>query len=335
MEININSISDFVRNAEILWTKGKMSVDPVARKSGIFKELPIPQLSGNTREFSEIELNEYAKKKGESDQAQRAKIQQGYTKIGTLKRIASDIGISYEMRTQGKYPEMVSKLTNLGTQATKRLELDLQHRITFGASTTYTDMDGDTVSISVGDTLALFSTAHTLRGSSTTFRNRLANNPQFSKGSLEAIQKQAIENCYNQFGEMMTMNYDILWTTADPSTVNTVKEVLRSTSNPTQNNSSVVNVYQGSFRHVILPRVATTATGAVDSTKAKYWGIASTEYSTAYLGIHEEPRLKAPSVGSNAEEFSTDDWNFGARAGYMIVIVSANWIHFSSGDATA
>ena len=335
MEININSISDFTRNAEILWTKGNMSVDPVARKSGLFKELAIPQLSGNTREFSEIELNEYARKKGESDQATRAKVQQGYTKIGTLKRIASDIGISYEMRTQGKYPEMVSKLTNLGSQAAKRLELDLQHRVTFGIATTYVDMDGDTVNIAVGDTLALFSTAHTLRGSSTTFRNRLANNPQVSKGAIEAVQKQAIENSYNQFGEKMTMTYDVLWTTDDPATINTVKEILRSTSNPTQNNPSVINAQQGSYRHIILPRVATTNVGAVDSTKAKYWGIASTEYSTAYLGVHEEARLKSPTVGSNAEEFSTDDWNYGSRAGYMVVVVSANWIHFSSGTAEA
>jgi len=29
------------------------------------------------------------------------------------------------------------------------------------------------------------------------------------------------------------------------------------------------------------------------------------------------------------------DWDFRNRAGYGIVIVGANWIHFSSGDATA
>jgi len=99
----------------------------------------------------------------------------------------------------------------------------------------------------------------------------LANNPQVSKGAIEAVQKQAIENSYNQFGEKMTMTYDVLWTTDDPATINTVKEILRSTSNPTQNNPSVINAQQGSYRHIILPRVATTNVGAVDSTKAKYW----------------------------------------------------------------
>ena len=154
MELNIQSLSDFTRNAEIMWLIGKDSVPQVMRGSGLVKEISIPQLSGNTREFTEIDLNEYARKKGESDQSARAKIQQGYSKIGTLKRISSDIGISYEMRTQGKYYEIKQRLTNLGKLAPNRLDLDLSHRITFGTATTYVDMDGDTIDISVGDTLA-------------------------------------------------------------------------------------------------------------------------------------------------------------------------------------
>lgn len=336
MELNINSLPDLVKNAEILWAKGKMSVPQIMRGSGLVKEMNIPQMTGNTREFSEIDLEEYASVKGESDQTTRARQQQGYTKIGKLYRIGKDIGISYELRTQGKYMEIREKLTNLGKLAPNRIDLDLSHRIGFGTATSYTNMDGDSVDTTVGDGFQLFYTAHTLRGSSTTFRNRLANNPQLSRGSLEAIEKMRVENCYNQFGQKMTMADNILWTTDDPNTKNTARELLRSTSNPTQNNNGVVNVYQNSYTHVVLPRVATDKDGAVDSTKAKYWGVASSDYSTFYLGMHEEPRLKTPPVaGSNAEEFSTDDWNFGVRAGYMVVIVSASWIGFSSGDGTA
>ena len=336
MELNINSLSDFVRNATILWNKAKDSVPQSMRTSGLVREVPIPQMTGNTREFSEIDLEEYATEKGESDQSARAKVQQGYTKIGTLKRVSKDIGISYEMRTQGKYFEIKQRLTNLGKLTPNRIDLDLSHRITFATATSYTDMDGNTVDTTVGDGFQLAYTAHTLKGSSTTFRNRLANNPQLSRGALEAMEKMRVENTYNQFGEKMTMADDILWTTDDPNTKNTAKEILRSTSNPTQNNSNVINVYQNQYRHVVLPRVATDKDGATDSDKAKYWGIASSEMSTLYLGMHEEPRLKTPPVeGNNAEEFSTDDWNFGTRAGYMVVVVSASWFGFSSGDGTA
>lgn len=336
MELNVNSLSDFVSQADILWAKGFMSVPQVARNSGLFREVPIPQLTGDSRTFSEIDLQEYAHKKGESDQANRARVQQGYSKTGYLYRVAEDIGISYEMRTRNKYPEIIAKLTNLGKLAPNRLDLDLTHRITFGTATTYTDMDGDVVDIALGDTLALFSTAHTLRGSSTTFRNRLANNPQVSVGALEAMETMRKQNTYNQFGEKMVINDDIIWSADDPNTVRTIAEILRSTSNPTQNNPGVVNTQANKYRHVILPRLDTTAAGANDSTKSKYWGVASSEMSTAYLGMHEEPHSKLPPVtGSNAEEFSTDDFAFGTRAGWMIVVVAGAWIGFSSGDGTA
>ena len=336
MELNINSLSDFVSQADILWTKGLLSVPQVARNSGLVKEVPIPQLTGNTRTFSEIDLEEYASKKGESQQSSRARVQQGYSKTGTLYRVSKDIGISYEMRTQGKYMEMTNKLTNLGKLAPNRLDLDLTHRLTFGSATTYADMDGDTIDIAVGDTLALFSTAHTLRGSGTTFRNILANNPQFSPGALEAMETMRKQNTYNQFGEKMVINDDILWHADDPNTNRAVAETLRSSSSNTQSNPGVVNTHQGKWRDVILPRLDTTAAGANDSTKSKRWGVASSEMSTFYLGMHEEPHAKMPPAsGNNAEEFSTDDWSFGTRAGWMIVIVSASWIGVSYGDASA
>lgn len=336
MELNINNLSDFVRNAEILWVKGLNSVPQLARKSGLFKELPIAYNTGNTREFSEIDLEEFASKKGESDQASRASVQQGYSKTGTLYRVAKDIGISFEMRTQGKYLEMQQKLTNLGKMASKRMELDLTHRFTFGTATTYVDKDLDTINIAVGDTRALFDTAHTLRASSTTFRNRLANNPQYSPGALEAMLTMRKQNTYNQFGEKMTVNDDIIWSADDPNTTRSIGETLKSNTNVTQNNSSVVGTWNGKFKHVVLPYLDTDKNGANDSTKSKYWGVASSELSTAYLGVHEEPHMKMPAVaGSNAEEFSTDDWNFGTRGGWMIVIVTATWIGFSSGDGTA
>ena len=120
MELNTISQSDFTKLAKVIWLKGLDSVPQVMRKSGLVKEYPIPANSGNTREFSEIDLERYAKYKGESDQAARAKTQQGYSKTMTQKRVALDLGISYEMRTQNKYPEVVQKLTDLSSTVVER-----------------------------------------------------------------------------------------------------------------------------------------------------------------------------------------------------------------------
>lgn len=335
MELNIATLSDFVKNAQILFLKGLDSIKMETRNSGIFRVDNIPDYSGNTKEYSEIDLEEYAKAKPEGDQTVRAKVQQGYSKIGTLKRIALDIGITYEMRHYNKYQEVVSRLTNLGRVVGNRMELDLAHRITFATATSYTDMDGATVDTTCGDTLQWAYTAHTLKGTSATFRNRLANNPVFAKGALEGMEQMIIENSVNQFGEKITIPYDILWTTDDPNTVNTVREYLKSTASPDALNNGVVNVYSGKYRHVVLPRVATTATGAVDSTKAKYWGLASSMYAQAVLAINEEPRLKVSSETGNSTDFSTEDYNFGAAAGYFIVTPGARGFTLSTGDATA
>lgn len=335
MELNTVSLSDFVRLADIIFEKSLDSVEQNARKSGIFVEEAIPQNTGNTREYTEIDLELYASEKGQGDQAARAKTQQGYSNTMVSSRFAKDIGITYEMRTQNKYPEVVRRLTNLGQLPVQRLELDLTHRLTFGTATTYANKDGSTVAIDTGDDLQLFYTAHLLKGTTSTFRNRLANNPQLSKGALEGMERLVTEETLNQFGEKVAMKFDILWTSDDPNTTNTALEYLQSVGAPDYVNSGVTNVYKAKYKLVTLPLLATTATGAVDATKRRYWGLASSMMSSAHLGIWEAPHLKSPSDLNAGEEFSTDDWNFGVRAGWGITIVSGNFIKMSSGDGTA
>ena len=217
------------------------------------------------------------------------------------------------------------------------MELDLQHRITFGTATTYTTKEGVSRDIATGDTLAVFATAHTLTQSSTTYRNILANNPQLARGSLESMEKLVVENTVNNFAEKMSVDYDILYTTDDPNTVNTAKEILNSTASPAAPNSGVVNVNIGKYKHVMFRLVATDANGLVDSTKAAYWGLASSRVngSQGYLSIEQEPTVEAPTAGSNAEEFSSEDWSFKGRASYAIVFVVGRGITLSRGNGEA
>lgn len=335
MELNTVSLNDFVKLAGVLWEKTQDTLPQYARSSGLFKEEIVPANSGNIRAWSEIDLQEYAFDKLEDEQSTRAKVQQGYTVNGTAYRIALDIGISYEMRTQNKYADVIERLTTLSTTGINRLDLDLSHRITFGTATSYTNMSGRSIDITVGDTLALFSTVHTLKGTSTTYRNRLANNPQVSKGAIEGMEQLIVENTLNQFGEKKIMKFDIIFSTDDPNTVNIIGQHLDSTADLQALNAGVTNPYNKKYRLVILPRIATDASGLVDTNKRRYWGLASSMHSTAHLGVLEEPRLKVPTTGSNAEEFSTDAWNFGMRGGWMIAIVNGAWIKFSSGDGVA
>lgn len=335
-ELNTITLSDFTRLAEILWAKMRDSVAYEARGSGLFDETTIPLGTGETRDFSEIDREMYAREKGQGEQAKRARVQQGYSKTMRVRRKSLDIGISVEWRKYGKYPQVKAALTSLGTLVPNRMELDLQHRVTFMTATSYTDMDGVSVDITLGDTLALLSTAHTVRGASTTYRNRLANNPQFSAGALEGMEQMAAENSINQWGQKIPFKPDIIWSTDDPVTVNAIKRELASQSTTNQANPGVTNPNRAKYRHVILSLVATDKDGLVDTTKRKYWGIASTMNTQAHLGIWEAPYLKVPaSSGNNAEDFSTEDWNYGTAGAYGIAIVAGYWFFGSTGDGTA
>ena len=271
MELNTITLSDFTKLAAVIWLKAKDSTPKVMRMSGIFQIVPIPSNSGESRDFDEIDNNEYASEKGQSDQAARASVTQGYNKTMKVKRVAQDIGISYEMRKFNKYPEVVSRLTSLGKLADNRMDLDLSHRISFATSVSYTNQDGRTVATTTGDGFQLAYSAHRVSADNAkTYRNILANNPQLSDGSLEAMERLCVENTINNIGEKMTMPFDILFTTDDPTQVNMAKKILKSTAAIDGLNNGVINVNGSKYRHIILPRVATDKDGAVDTDKTKY-----------------------------------------------------------------
>jgi len=146
-----------------------------------------------------------------------------------------------------------------------------------------------------------------------------------------------VENALNNMAQKVALDFDTLFTTDDPNTVNTAREILQSTAKVSAPNEGVKNVYQAKYRHVILPLIATTAAQAVDSTKAKYWGLvdSSDRGAQLYFSVEEEPNTTAPTPGSNADEFSTDDWKFKGRTSYAIVAVVGRGITLSKGDGAA
>lgn len=249
----------------------------------------------------------------------------------TKKRIAMEIDITQEMRDENRYPEVGSLITNLNHFCPQRIEIDLSHRLTFGSATTYTDMDGDSIDLTVGDGLALFSAVHTLKYSSTTYSNRVSGDPIFSRGAIEAAEILTVSNILSNFGERRVIMFNAIITSDDPNTVNAVKQFLGSDTDVDQNNPGVLNPYRGKYRHIILPQLATTATGAYDSTKRRYWFLAAIGLGVngwqSYYGVWEEPHLKnEPTEGSNNVDFSRDIWTYGTRAGYGIVCVSGRGI---------
>lgn len=335
-ELSTISLSDFTSLTEQKFSVGMSMVKDYEDAKSLFIYMDIPKNTGKTKVFNEVDGETYASRKPEGADAQKSRVIMGYSKTMTKSRFAKEIDITYEMREENRHPEVVAALTDLSEFGWQRCALDLTHRITFATSTTYVDMDGETVDLTVGDGLALVSSVHTLTGSSTTYSNVITGNPQFSKGGYELAKDRTNSQIMNNFGDQRVMEFDTVVTGNDTATLDEVAILKRSTSDPTQNNSGVINSYQNSFRHVVLPRLATTATGARDSTKEKVWAYVATgggmnKRWQAYFGMWEAPNLKTPAPGNNLEDAHNDNWTYGMRMGYGICIIVGKGFMYSTG----
>jgi len=217
----------------------------------------------------------------------------------------------------------------------QRIELDLTHRFTFGTATSYTDMDGETVATTVGDGFQLFYTAHTVTGSSTTYRNRIANNPALSKGGLQAARKLFAQQMIDSSGNKVVIIPNTLIIADNPETEDTAKELLRSSGDVTAAHEGVENVYKGAYNLLKLPYLATDNVGAFNSAKEDYWMLADLSHTDAIVEFSEAPHMIAPAPGKNSEDFDNDDWKFKSSSAYGIEITDPKWIVMSDGIGTA
>jgi hypothetical protein len=313
-----------------VYTKSLESYDYVLKNSGLVRVDSMALNAGQFKRLSEMPVTtRFASIKDEGAPVASAAFQLGYEKDLQIVRFGLSITITREERIQNKNPEVVQKLLNIARAVPERMELDLAHRIGFGAATSYVEKDGKTIDISLGDGFQLFYSAHTVTGSSTTYRNRLAADPAFSKGSLEAMQRLISEETFDNLGQKVNLNFDIVWSTDDKVTQNRIDEELNAKADTTSSNAGTFNVNYKSLRRVSSPYIATTATGAVDTTKRRYWGIASSEMTDLYLCTLEAPSMFAPADGNNGEDFRTSNWSYKTEGSYGIATVTGRWIKAS------
>lgn len=296
---------------------------PIAKQ--LFLTDSVGPSEGELKLLQEYDTTTYARSKPQGVDAKKAAFGIGYFITVRVKRIGIESEITFEMRRYNKKQEVMSAMQSLPYFCPQRVELDLTHRLTFCTSTSMTNMDGETVDLTVGDTLALASTVHTLKFSTLTYSNRISGDPLFSKGALEAAELLTTTDILSNFGEKRVMDFNTIATGNNPTVVNAVKQFLRSTSDNTQNNAGVVNVSQDKYRHVILPQLATTATGAIDSTKKNWWflvaaGAGLRGWQAWYL--EWEAMNLIPSTAGNGMDVHKDIWYYNVRQSYGIGVVS-------------
>ena len=290
---------------------------PMARQ--LFLTETMGPNEGEMKLLQEYDFTNYAKAKPQGVDAKRAPFGIGYYITVRMKRVGIESEITWEMRRLNKQTEVMTVLTSLPHFVPQRIELDLTHILTFCTSTSYTDMDGNTVDLTVGDGLALASTVHTLKFSSTTYSSRVSGDPLFSKGALESAELLTTTDILSNFGEKRVMDFNTIVTGSNPTVCNAVKRFLRSTSDDTQNNAGVMNPSQDKYRHLILQQLNTTATGAIDSTKKNWWFLIAAGQGLrgwqAYY-VEWEANNLIPSTEGNGTDVHKDVWYYNVRGAY-------------------
>jgi len=310
-------------------------LDNTMKESGIVKVNTIPANTGGTRRHKEIPVGElYADDKAEWGLTTKTRVQQGYYKDTTARTFSKGIDITYEMRTLNKVQEIYNAANFIGWVCTRREDLNLSLFLSFGVSTSYTNKNGRVVDVSTGDGLSLWNTAHTLTGSSTTYRNQLASNPAFSESSLELMEDLYVTNIYTNLGEQVGSNPDVIFSTDNPTLVNTIKRVIQSTAQISAPNEWVVNVYQGKYSHKILNKLDMNANWVKDAAKKSSWWMADTMISSFYHDIYSAPEMKSPTSGNNGEDIETLDWTWTAIDMNDSCVVAWRWMTYSLWDGS-
>lgn len=333
MIINQGSLPQIVDSVNRSFQKGLESIDAGILGSGLVVRSSRAHGTGLSEVLAEMpDVDQYATFRADGDISDSGSVQYGYEKALFIENFSKEMVVTKLMRDGGKYDMIGRLIATFSNVVPNKIDLDLTNRLTYAYSTTFTDNKGRTIDNTTGDGLAIASAVHTLTGSATTYSTIITANPQFSKAALEVAMNQAYQETYTNKGERAQMNFDVIFTGLHKQTVNQVKELLNATANVDSANAGTFNVFQGSQRHVILPRLdVSSSTGGTDTTKSKIWGIASTPNSQFIYQELNAPYVKTPIDGNNGEDFSSENWKFLYGASYGHAVLGARWIRLSNG----
>lgn len=296
----------------------------------LFNVMNLGETAETIKRLDEQDMSQYAHDKPEGVDATRLTFGVAYFKEVLAFRYGAQLQISYEMRTSNRF-KIGPAIQRFIQSIPDRKELDRQHYLSFSNVVSYVNMDGRVVDTTAGDGLSYISTVHPLAFSLTTWSNQVAGNPVLSVTALEAAEQLAVTDILDNFGLPVVMDFThLIVNKQDPNTIRVAREILRSTTLVTQANPGVANTFIQKYELMVLSRVATTATGALDSTKYRWWFLAAlkgTNRLQSYECIWEAPHMNGSPAGSNnGVDAYNDDWTYGARARYGHAIVSARGI---------
>lgn len=325
--ITTASFNDLVKNAYVSWAKAREEFPSVRSQLAVIKSV-----TEKTSEHSSLSMLPTARRRDDGGDAFKGSLKQGYRKNFNQKEIALQVDVTKQMRMFDKYDEIFSKMRMMGKSAERRVELDIASLLSYAWSSSYTNIDGETVTTTTPDGNTLIYTAHACNGSTSTYSNSIATtHSPFDQNVLEKL-----EELFNNFldesdGRIVPVMPDTIITGRHAPTVHAVKRVLNSefyTENANHSSNTVKN-----YKHLVVPFIDMNAqTEARDANKLRYCFLAALGDKDANKFLIEESqavRFEAPE-----QVFESSVWQFLTTGLYDFGTLGANFIAGTKGDGT-
>jgi len=251
---------------------------PVMMDGPLVRKVPKMLNTGTVdRHTEEIVVSQFGNQVTPGAQIPTVLTQYGYSKDAFITQFADKFSITRQLRLTAKNYELtIGKMLKDFTEVLpNRRELDLANRIGYAFVSSYQNLDGITVDTTCGDGQPVAASAHLLSGSPLTYSTIIPNNPQFSKGAVEVALKSAREQTYDNFGKPVYIDFNVIFCSPDPNTMNSIDELLKATADVTSSNAATFNSFgssgQWGLRRFTIPFMNYRADGSMDTTKSKMW----------------------------------------------------------------
>jgi len=259
----------------------------------------------------------------------------GYYKQITSTRKASSSEYTWQLDHHTPYQNMVlSWYKDTGWNLRTRLLLDSTHFLTFMTSTSYTNLDGDSVDVSTGDGNPIAYSAHTVTNSTRTYRTRLAGNPALTSAAVEQAMTNFSQQPIGNNGDRLMIAGNALIVTSSTVVYHRALQIVRSMAPTTAPNSGVFNPLRNALRVLRYFYFDSAANGDPDTTKSEWWVLADFTNPGGYIYVTEQPNVLVPTLNNGGIQWLNDNRTIRGTMCYTITWLNPRNIQGSTGDGT-
>lgn len=294
---SLGQLNNLIKIGFVNWHQGaEMAVPSTLEVRSLFWEKPADMYQEEHAGFSESGFSSVT---GDDEDYKLVTDTEGDTVTLTQVKRTVRRRITEDLIEFNKYPKIASLLRETGKKLWRGFALDLSHRYTFGFDTSYTDRDGRTVSTIGGAGGALCADTVTMNNGDT-YDNKLV--ARLSEASLE----DAIDlgnGFVDHNGQQVMPEFTTLITSRHASTMHTAQRLMKQ---PDQLDTDLRNmsVFQGKYRHVVMPYLDSTALGARNTSKSRYWFLQDDNIAKSLgmniVSVRTEPTQEAPTTDSDS-----------------------------------